>query len=45
LPADYIIVAAAIAAARPDTVFLLGGYGHDAIADDLSPRSWDWARG
>ena len=34
-PLLWLETAAAIARARPDTVFLLGGYGHDTIAADL----------
>ena len=34
-PLLWLETAAAIARARPDTVFLLGGYGHGSIAEDL----------
>jgi hypothetical protein len=40
-PGLWLEAAAAIAAARPDAWFVLGGYGHGAIADELYRRGQD----
>jgi glycosyltransferase involved in cell wall biosynthesis len=44
-PVLWIETAAAIAAARADTVFLLAGYGHGTIAEDLRRKATELGLG